>query len=308
MKKNIALSCFLLSFFISNAQGNSESDNKKKPVLIFNSTKTINTRTTEVTGAGKLDFNITHNFGDIAGSNGGIKRFFGLDNASDIRIGFHIGLGNKTDFVFARDKGASAVQGLYEFGIKHQVVRQYEKDPSHPISIALYINTVIASQKSSSFENQDNSFSGFPDRISNIFQIILAKKVKALSLQLNPTFMNRGYAISYDQKSMFSLGGALKFPVVANRLNLIIDYFHNFRNQASKDSFLLNNSIRFYDPLGVGFEILTSGHTFRLNFTNSTEILENRFIPRTVTSWAKGQFRWGFTISRKFTVWRPKYN
>ncbi|HQV60653.1 MAG TPA: DUF5777 family beta-barrel protein, partial [Chitinophagaceae bacterium] len=63
-------------------------------------------------------------------------------------------------------------------------------------------------------------------------------------------------------------------------------------------------NIRFFDPLGVGFEILTSGHIFRLNFTNATEIVENRFIPRTITSWGKGQFRWGFTISRNFTLWR----
>ncbi len=286
------------------AQDNTPKKKEGKPVRVFNSGKTINARTPEVTGKGKMDFNVTHNFGDLAGSNGGLKRFFGLDNAADVRIGFHIGIGEHTDLVFARDKGASLVQQNYEIGIKQQLMQQMENDPSRPLSIAVYFNNVISAVKANSFPDQDNSFKNPGDRTSNILQLILAKRFGNLSVQLNPTYLARGHAISYDQKSLFALGAAIKLPLVANRLNLVVDYFKIFRNQASRDSFKLNDNIRFYDPLGIGFEILTSGHIFRLNFTNATEILENRFIPRTVTSWGKGQFRWGFTISRKFTLWR----
>lgn len=127
-----------------------------------------------------------------------------------------------------------------------------------------------------------------------------------VSLQLNPTLVTRGYAISYDQKSIFALGGALKVPVMRN-LNLVVDYFHPFRSQSSRDSFAVQATpLKFFDPLGIGFEIVTPGHVFHLNFTNATETLENRYIPRTVTSWGKGQFRWGFTIARQFSLWRPK--
>ncbi|HNR15059.1 MAG TPA: DUF5777 family beta-barrel protein [Chitinophagaceae bacterium] len=299
----------LVTIFISlltTAQDSIIGKKERKPVRIFSATKTINARTTEVTGKGKMDFNVTHNFGDMAGDNGGIKRFFGLDNAADIRIGFHIGLGHKTDFVFARAKGAGLVQNLWEFGIKHQLLQQRQDDPTHPLSVAVYANAVISSQTRNAFDNQDNSFENLGDRTSNVIQIILAKKVGKVSVQLNPTYMTRGYAISYDQQSMFAMGGAIRLPLVSNKLNLVVDYFHPFRNQDSKDSFAVNDNIKFYDPLGVGFEILTSGHIFRLNFTNATEILENRFIPRTITSWGKGQFRWGFTISRAFTLWREK--
>jgi hypothetical protein len=52
-------------------------------------------------------------------------------------------------------------------------------------------------------------------------------------------------------------------------------------------------------------EITTSGYVFKLNFTNAAEILENRFISRTISS-GKRKFRWGFTISRKFSLWRDK--
>ncbi|MCB9056687.1 MAG: hypothetical protein H6549_12600 [Chitinophagales bacterium] len=308
MKGNVFSKLFIFCFVYGCSCHIALAQDEKKearPTQIFSSTKTINARTTEVTGKGKLDFNVTHNFGDAAGDNGGIKRFFGLDNAADIRIGFHIGIGDKTDLVLARDKGAGTVQSLYEIGIKQQLLRQMDNDPSHPVSVAVYANTAISAQKRSPFDDQDNSFTNLGDRMSYVLQLIAARKFGNISVQLNPTYVTRGLSISYDQNSFFALGGALRIPLISNRLNLVVDYFHPFRKQSVKDSFLVNYNLRYYDPLGIGFEILTSGHIFRLNFTNATEILENRFIPRTISSWGRGEFRWGFTISRKFSLWRP---
>ncbi|MEO7923676.1 MAG: DUF5777 family beta-barrel protein [Chitinophagaceae bacterium] len=299
---------FTLITLLVSLQLSAQDEKEKKPVQIFSSDKVINANTPEVTGKGKMAFKVTHNFGDLAGSNGGIKRFFGLDNASDIRIAFNIGLGDHFDLIAARSKGAGLVQNLWELGLKYQLLQQYENDPSHPLAITLFANTVVSSQKANAFPGQENSFEDFGDRTSNVFQLIIAKKMGKVSAELLPTFMTRGYSISYDQKSMFALGGAIKVPLVQNRLNLLVDYFHPFRKEAVEDSFRINDNIKFYDPLGIGFEIITSGHIFRLNFTNATEILENRFIPRTITSWGKGQFRWGFTISRNFVLWRGVKN
>jgi len=279
-----------------------------KPVEIFSSEKAINANTPETVGKGKMAFKVSHNFGDIAGSNGGLKQFFGLDNSTDIRIAFETGLGKRFDVIAARAKGAGPQQRLWELGLKYKFMEQREDDPSHPLSVAFFANAVVASNKASPVSDQDNSFRGFSDRVSNVFQLIIARKIGKVSLQLNPTFVTRGYSISYDQKNIFALGGAIRLPLVQNRLNLLVDYFHPFRKEAIADSFSVNNGLTFYDPLGVGFEILTSGHSFRLNFANNTEILENRFIPRTISSWGKGQFRWCFTISRNFRVWRVKAN
>lgn len=279
---------------------------EKKPVPIFSSEKAINANTPETVGKGKMAFKVSHNFGDIAGKAGGIKNFFGLDNSTDVRIAFQVGLGKKFDAVAARTKGAGLQQRAFELGLKYKIMEQLQDDPSHPVSVALYVNAAIATNDANAFPNQDNSYKDFSDRVSNIFQLIIARKMGKVSLQLNPTFLTRGYAISYDQKSMFALGGAIKVPLVENRLNLLLDYFHPFRREAVEDSFRINDNIKFSDPLGIGFEFITSGHHFRLNFANTTEILENRFIPRTITSWGKGQFRWCFTISRNFTLWRDK--
>lgn len=301
MKKVLLIAS--LAFYVQlMAQDNKE----KKRVQIFSSEKAINAITPEMVGKGKMAFKVSHSFGDIAGKSGGIKNFFGLDNSTDVRIGFQVGLSNRLDMIAARAKGAGPQQRLWELGLKYKLLEQIENDPKHPLSVALYANVVVASNKATTFPNQDHSFSKFSDRVSNVLQLIIARKIGNVSLQLNPTFLTRGYAISYDQKSMFALGGAIKLPLVANRLNLLVDYFHTFRKESVKDSFSIQNSIKFFDPLGIGFEIITSGHIFRLNFTNATELMENRFIPRTITSWGKGQFRWGFTISRNFTLWRDK--
>jgi len=281
------------------------SAQEKKPVEIFNSQKVINANTTETVGKGKMEFKVTHNFGDIAGDFGGLKNFFGLDNNVDVRIAFQTGIGKKLDLTLARSKGASKQQRLWEMGLKYQLLQQLENDPSHPVSIALYANAVVASNTASTTPNLDHSYKGISERTSNVLQLILARKMGKFSVQLNPTLVTRGYSISYDQKTIFALGGAVRIPV-SGRVNILVDYFHPFRSQSSKDSFSVRENIKFSDPLGIGLELVTGRHVFHLNFTNATEILENRFIPRTVTSWGDGEFRWGFTISRQFTVWKDK--
>ncbi len=276
-------------------------------VETFSSPRAINARTTEVVETGKLDFNVTHNFGDFAGRFGGIKNFFGLDNSTDVRIGFTVGIARHLEASLARAKGASPQTQLVELGAKYQLMQQRENDPSHPLAMAVSANFVAVACKASAGINLENSFSDFSDRLSQVWQLILARRFGKFTVQLNGAYLTRGYAISYDMKNMFALGGALRLPL-GNKFNLVLDYFHPFRSPSSRDSFSLKNSIHFYDPLGIGLEIKTAGHIFRLNFTNCSEILENRFIPRTIHSWSKGQYRWGFNISRKFRLWREKNN
>jgi hypothetical protein len=80
-----------------------------------------------------------------------------------------------------------------------------------------------------------------------------------------------------------------------------------FRKEDSKNYFKEQKSFRFYNPLGVGLEIETGGHVFNLSFTNTTAILENQYMPSTSSSWTDGAFRWGFTITRTFSL-KPKKN
>jgi hypothetical protein len=273
---------------------------------LFYSPRLINANTVFMIPHGVLEFKVSHNFNDIAGDFGGLKNFFGLDDAQDIRIGFQYGLSKRFNVSFARYKGSEEgrVQRIYELGLKWLLLQQMEKDPGHPLSLALYVNAAVATMKSGTNPAQENFVNGFSDRLSNLYQMMIAKKMGPVTLEILPTLVHRNNALPYDEKTIFALGGATRIHL-GGRYSLLLDYFHSFRDQASIDSFKTRN-IRFYDALGVGFEILTEGHVFQLNFTNATDILENRFVPRTTRTWSKGQFRWGFTIARDFDLFFKK--
>ena len=273
------------------------------PTKVFYSQKVINTKSVEVLRKGVLEFNVAHNFGDIGGDNGGIKRFFGLDNSTDVRIGFQLGLSDKFNLVAARTKGLFVTQ-QWELGLKWQLLQQMDNDPKHPLSLTMYVNDVVSTQKRSILNNQETSFEDFGDRHSQVIQLMLARKCGKISLQLNPLFLHTNLVVPYDQENIFALGGAVRLPL-SKKIIILADYFHPFRSESTKDAFEANN-LKLYDPFGIGLEIVTEGHVFHLNFTNATEILENRFVRKTVTNWGDGEFRWAFTISRNFMLFRNK--
>lgn len=280
---------------------NEKKEEEKSPIKVFHSQSLINSKTVEVLGKGVLEFKVSHNFGDLAGSNGGIKRFFGLDNASDIRIGFQLGLTDNLNVIAARAKGAGLVQQLYELGLKYQFMKQ-EANSGKPISITTFINAVVSSMGANAVPGQENSFENFSDRLSETVQIMVARKMGKISLQASATMVNRNYVMSGDDQTTFAIGGGARLPI-SEKFILLADYFHPFNSQEARQIYRSMN-IELYDVFGVGVEILTQGHVFHLNFTNATETLENRFIPKTITSWGKGQYRWAFTISRNFTLFR----
>ncbi len=313
MRKIKGLILLLAGFNAFSQQTDSTllTNENKEPdkVWLFSAPRLINANTVEMKLPGILEFKVMHNFGDIAGDEGGIDKFFGLDNIEDVRIGFQYGISNSLNISAARAKGASLEQ-LYELGLKYRLMQQ-ANDDKHPLSIALFGNIVVSAMDTNTVGKallggeKENAFETFSDRLSQTLQLMVGRRFGKLSVQLNPTVVHRNFVVDDDQNTIFAMGGAVRLPVVG-KLSLIADYFHSFRSQESIDSFK-TKGVRFYDALGVGMEFITEGHVFYLNFTNSTELLENRFIPRTVTSWGKGEFRWGFTIVRDFDlIWKKR--
>ncbi|MEI8058580.1 MAG: DUF5777 family beta-barrel protein, partial [Ferruginibacter sp.] len=65
---------------------------KKNATPVFYSQKLINSNTVEVLHKGILEFKVVHNFGDAAGTNGGVKHFYGLDGGRfDVKLAFQAG-------------------------------------------------------------------------------------------------------------------------------------------------------------------------------------------------------------------------
>jgi hypothetical protein len=115
-------------------------------------------------------------------------------------------------------------------------------------------------------------------------------------LQLSPTILQRGKVLSADdEKTLLALGAAARYKFT-KRFGIVADYYlinSDFRKN--------NPSTKYYAPLGLGFEIETGGHVFTLNFVNAKAIVENNFLPNSTSTYSKGQYRFGFTISRMFS-------
>ncbi len=279
----------------------------REPVTaIFKSPWLINSQSIETVHKHDLMFTVMHRFGDLAGRNGGTETFFGLDNSTDILIGFTYGLTDRFNVGLGRAKGApngvnTDHSQLFYVNTKYRLLQQ-TTDGHTPFSLAFFGNSAISAMKKRPVVTSDAAFDGAGDRLSFVAQLIIARKFSEnLSVAISPTYIRRNYVSYMDVNNLFALGigGRLK---VSKRMAVVVDYAISFRKEDSKDYFRAGKDFRFYNPLGVGLEIETGGHIFNMSFTNTTATLENQFMPSTSSSWTKGQFRWGFTITRTFSL------
>lgn len=282
------LSFFAIQINVATAQTDLDSflikDNTPTYVIAsFKATRIVNAHSIETVRKGVLDFRITHHFGDVGGASGGAHTLYGFDNASDIRFGFEYGITDRFTAGFGRSKVAENL----DFFLKYRLLRQ-TADNRMPISLTLFADMALTPQKNPLI------YSEFANRMSYVYQALIARKFSnALTLQVMPLYLHRNFVTNpKDHNDLFSLGfgGRIK---LTKRFALLGDVYYNFSNY-------LTPSNSFYLPIGIGVEIETGGHVFQMFFTNNAAIIENSYLAGTTTSWAKSEFRIGFTISRDF--------
>jgi hypothetical protein len=269
----------------------------------FKAIKLINAQTTETAKKGTMDFRITHRFGNTgAESGGGVHNLWGWDNSEDIRFSFDFGITNNLQIGVARNKRQENLDGSIKWRFMNQTT-----DNKRPLSIALFsIASVTPMREEDFYAGVDPSVSHmFAHRMVYTTQLLLARKWNwRLSTELIGSYNHRNFVrgFTYDgnaeSNDIVSAGAALRFKLT-KRFGIVLDYFHNF-------SAYRNGNPSYHDPLGIGCEIETGGHVFTLNFTNASAIIENDFIPNTTDDWMKGGFKFGFNISRVFTIVKPK--
>lgn len=258
----------------------------------FKSSRLILSQTTTMVKKYDLDFKVIHRFGDIGGTDGGSKTLYGFDNSADIYIGFDYGISDRLNIGFGRSK----FEQLLDLQLKYAFLQQKEKEGS-PISLSALIKAGFTPYKVNTavFDDYGNRFSYF-------VQGIISRKFSSnFSLQITPGFLFRNVVLSPgDEETLFSTGIAGRYKFT-KRFGIVADYY-----LINSDYRKNNTSTSFYNPLGLGIEIETGGHVFTMNFANVKAIAENNFLPNSTSSWGKGQYRFGFTISRMFTLHKQK--
>lgn len=262
----------------------------------FKDTRIINSQSTETIKAGYLDFRVGHRFGDFAGDAGGWQTFYGLENASDIMIGFEYGLSDKVNIGINRTKGSGPLKQNVNGLMKIKFVNQ-QINSNQPLSIVYYGMASYSTMQKSATEGVLNYFAKPEHRLSYHMELIFARKFSDyFSFQLSGAWTYRNIVPSLDDNTIVSLAGALRLQMTKS-LGILLEGRIPFSRYRTPET-------GYYLPLGVALEWETGGgHVFQLNFTNVRGMAETDFIPYSTSDWGKGEFRMGFTISRLFNLW-----
>ena len=263
-----------------------EKPKKERIKYAFKSPRVINGHSMEFLNPGTMDFRILHRFGQL---NQGYKNFFGLDQAS-MRMGFDFGILQN----LMVGVGRSTYKKELDAFIKYAPIRQSTGPWSSPVTFACVAGITMDGMKWS--DPFRTNF--FTSRLAYYFEAIIGRKFsESFSLQVSPTMVHKNLVqLETDHNNVYAVGvgGRLK---LSKRIAITWDYSHVIIGMPDSG---------YYNPLSVGFDIETGGHVFQLHFSNSTGMNERAFITETTSSWAKGEIRYGFNLSRVFQIKRKK--
>lgn len=262
-----------------------KKDNKPDYVTAtFKATRLSNGHSVETLAGGVLDVRISHRFGYLST---GIEELFGLDQATN-RLALEYGITNRLMVGIGRSSYQKEVDGF----AKYKLIRQATN--GSPITLTMFSSAMV-NTTSYSDPTRVNYFSS---RMSFVVQGLIARKFsESISLQLMPSMVHYNLAPTPNMNNniyAMGIGGRLK---LTKRVSLNTEYYYQLPSTQYEGT---TNS------LALGFDIETGGHVFQLYFTNSTGLNERAFITETTGDFFKGDIRFGFHISRVFTLKDPR--
>jgi len=267
---------------------------------VFKDTRIINSVSIETLAKRKLDFRVGHKFGDLSGDAGGWPTFYGLENASDVMIGFDYGLSDKLMIGISRTKGSGELKQNVNFSTKFKLADD-RSGSSFPFTLTVYgLASLSTMPKSTSSEPSLSSFELQAHRLVYHMQIMAGKKIaNRLSIQTNVGFTYRNVVREGDKNDLVSIGAALKYQI--NKSFAVIGE-GIFPFNGARDLQVESDPL-YFPSTGMAFEWETGGgHTFQLNLTNARGLMATDYIPNNTANWSDGEFRMGFVISRLFSL------
>ena len=269
-----------------------EKPKKEHVSNAFKSTRVINSHSMEFLGKGVLDFRITHRFGPV--SDGG-KGLYGFDQAKT-RLGLDYGIRKSLMVGIGRSTLGKELDGF----IKIRPVWQSTGPGSFPFSIVIVSSMTL--DPTPAPPSDTSKFQFYSSRLAFYNGLILGRKFsESFSLQVTPEMLHRNLVDSvWQSNNIFSVGVGARLKL-SKRIALVIDYHHIVYGLQAGN---------YEDPLAVGVDIETGGHVFQLHFSNSQGMNERALMTQTTDKWLSGGIRFGFTISRVFTIvrYKPKTN
>jgi hypothetical protein len=238
----------------------------------FKTSRVVNLQSLELTDAGVMDVKINHRFGAVGL---GLYEAFGIDNAS-VRIGAEYGVFTN----LAINLGRSSLGRMVDGGLRYRLMHQ-TNDNARPVSVLLYAG---AARTAVTMMGSEWVYTG---------QLIAGRKeTDRFSWQIAPS------VVSGQQGQVMAVGIGFREKITP-RTTFNAEYIPVISRPSGRAN------AGFYNSFSVGLDVETGGHVFQLHFTNSAGMAEPQFIAQTNGSWMDRGFRFGFNISRVFTVVDP---
>jgi hypothetical protein len=292
MKKTITKFLLLQLVLTSTFYGFSQQKEKEYAEDVFTGTQLINSQTTGIMAPKSWSFELQHRFGKIGLDSSITQQMLGLDLPAVIRFAFGKSINDKMYIEIGRSNYLKTIDIEAKY-----LIRKQTTDKSMPVSIAAYINTAIQTDKfptippKAYFEDDTTQFKYKPShRLSYNTQLIISSKVsEKLSIQLNPILIYKNLAPPYNDNFTMILAGGLRYKTGLSSA-IIAEYAHVFNNRGDE----------FHNPLSIGMEFGTVGHTFQIFVGNASKIIENHIYTTSSINMNNGEFLIGFNMQRTF--------
>jgi hypothetical protein len=227
--------------------------------------------------ANNLNSTILHTFGLV---DGGIERFFGLDDGANTRIGLDYGISDRLSAGIGRMTFLKTV----DLRTKYTIMRQTTTDSS-PLDLAVKVAAGINTMPDSGLD--------FNERLSYLASFMIARKFGHYSIQLTPMIAHFNLVSGTNPNQLFGLGILFNYEL-SDRFALSAEYLPviGTRNAGT------------HDAMAVALNIDTGGHIFQLFLTSSQWHGEQHIMANNRDRFWKGDFRIGFNIHRVFGLGR----
>jgi len=259
---------------LCSAQLERERVVKSTPVAdIFWATKNVGISTVTNPSGGDLHSSVLHAFGLV---DGGIDRFFGLDDGANTRLALLYGITDRVSVGLGR----MTFQKVVDISTKINLLRQ-QSDGSIPVDIAVKGATGISTLSGLGLD--------FSDRLSYFGSVMVAKKFEGFSVQLSPMYSHFNRTAGEANEDLFGLGILLNVEL-NERFSLSGEYLPilSERNPGTEDA------------MAIELNINTGGHVFQLFFASSQWHNEQFIMANNRDQFWNGDFRFGFNIHRVF--------
>lgn len=276
-----------------------EKKKKDKPVYeMFNSGIMMDEQTSFIPEKKTLEMQIIHRFG-LLNTNGASDLFGIYAPSANTKMGLNFTPAQNLEVGY----GITRLNMYSDFHIKYKALAQTRKN-TIPVDVVIFANMAIDGRNKSAFETSSENYSEyqFANRMSYFTQLIVARKFSdAFSLALNASFshfntvdadLENIKGMDHDKIGVGFLG-RLKF---SPQSSIIFHYSMplNIKSLSENTEVTLKSLPNF----GFGYQVATATHSFEIFLTTANGIIPQYNYVYNTTDWTKGEFRFGFTITR----------